>query len=928
VKKHSILLFSLFLLSRALCQDTSKINISALIESINNANATLAIEKLYLQTDKYSYATGDTLWFKAYLLDEAYMNASNKSGLIYLEIVNDSNDVLQRSMVPAYIGRGYGQVTLDRKLMPPGNYYLRAYTNWMRNFGERYIFQKSFSITGTRLSDWIINYTAQIKQEYDQQSVNLRMKIRELDSLPVQLRTLSLRVSDNKRTPVRNEVKTGIDGTLDYQFNLPDKSSSRNITVYLRDGSKQDNANELVVPLQFNRPENIDLQFMPEGGSLVAGLPARVAFKALNEDGLGATISGNIVDSKGKAIVPFHSTHVGMGIFNFFPLFGETYSAVVDLPGGQHKTFPFPAIQSSGITLQVDNDYNKDSTQITIYSTADEQVSNKTHLLLAQARGIIVYGASFKLKNGIAKVAIHNNTFPEGIVRFTVSGRDNRILNERKVFINHNNLLSIQITPHQSSYGLRDSVALDILVKDEQGQPAVGSFSMAVTDDGQVPTDSIKRNSIVSQLLLTGDLKGNIEDPGYYLPGAIQYPERWKELDQLLLTQGWAGYDWNEMEAAAQKLPFSAEPEFAIRGRVTNMFNKPVAGSKVTLLATHPFVMADTITNPKGDFIFTNLMPVDTAVYFLQSVNKRDKKFNVGIEMEEFKPPVFSPRQERIIPWYVNMETARIETINKQIQAKKEMERKTGIKTLEEVIVTAKKVVRDSKNLNGPGEADQVIGEEELKKAGRKSLGDLLRERVKGFGERATKTGTRYYAINSMVVHLVIDGITVERFRPEGLTMFDYFRQYLDYYDAEEIKGIEIMRSGRYQMSYTTEYLDPMAVPWDHAFVEITTRGGVGPFLKKEVGTYLYRPLPFNIPRKFYSPKYTSASFPDKTDIRSTIFWAPDIVTDKEGHATVSFYTADLPGKYSIIMEGSDLQGSIGAGRTSIIVRTGNAVSK
>lgn len=926
VKKPAILFSLLFLISRALCQDTSKINVSALIKAVNDANTKLAIEKLYLQTDKYSYTTGDTLWFKAYLLDAAYLNASSLSGLIYLEIVNDSNDVLQRLIVPAYIGRGYGQLTLDRKLMPPGNYYLRAYTNWMRNFGERYIYQKAFSITGTRTSDWIINYSAQVKQEADQENVSLRMKLSELDSIPVQLRTINLRVLDNKRTLAREEVRTGSDGSLDFQFNLPGKSSARNITISLRDAAKQDPVNELVVPLQFNRPGNIDLQFMPEGGNMVAGLPARVAFKALNEDGLGATIFGNIIDSKGKTIVPFHSTHAGMGVFSFFPLYGETYSAVIDLPGGQHRSYSLPMIQTTGITLQVDNDYHKDSTQITIHSTADDQVSNKTYLLLAQARGIICYGASFKLKNGVAKVAIHNSTFPEGIVRFTVSGKDNRILNERKVFINHQSLLSIQITPHQSSYGLRDSVALDILVKDGEGQPVVGSFSMAVTDDGQVPTDSIKQNSIVSQLLLTGDLKGNIEDPGYYLPGALQYPERWRELDQLLLTQGWVGYDWNEMEAIAQKLPFSSEPEFAIRGRVTNMFNKPVAGSKVTLLATRPLIMTNTVTNQKGDFVFTNLIPVDTPVYFLQSVNKKDKKFNVGIEMEEFKPPVFTARQERIIPWYVNMETARLETINKQIQAKKERESITGIKTLEEVVVTAKKVVRDSKNLNGPGEADQVIGEEELKKAGRKTLGDLLKERVKGFGERATKYGTRYFAINSMVVHLVIDGITVERFKPEGLTMYDYFRQYMDYYDAEEIKGIEIMRSSRFQMSYTTAFLDPMAVPWDHAFVEITTRGGVGPFLKKEVGTYLYRPLPFNIPRKFYVPKYTAASVPDKSDIRSTIFWAPDIVTNKEGRATVSFYTADLPAKYSIILEGSDLQGTIGATRTSIIVRNSNRV--
>ena len=57
------------------------------------------------------------------------------------------------------------------------------------------------------------------------------------------------------------------------------------------------------------------------------------------------------------------------------------------------------------------------------------------------------------------------------------------------------------------------------------------------------------------------------------------------------------------------------------------------------------------------------------------------------------------------------------------------------------------------------------------------------------------------------------------------------------------------------------------------------------------------------------------------TDIRSTIHWQPDITTDKKGEATVSFYTADNPASYSIIMEGSDLKGSFGTTRTSIKVQ-------
>jgi hypothetical protein len=906
--------------SRTFSQDTTKVNVGSIVSAINKASSELAIERIYLHTDRSTYAAGDTLWFKAYLFEARYLNASTRSGVIYLEIVNDSNEVLKRVMAPVYFGLGFGQFDLDRKDMPPGNYTLRAYTNWMRNFGEKYICVTQFSITGTRVNDWMVNYSSNTKKENDKENINLHMKINQLDSIPVQLRTLNLRVTDKKRVLFRDEVRTGSDGTIDFQFSLPEKTKTDNISITLRDASKQDQANDLVVPLQLNRPENIDLQFMPEGGNLVAGLPARVVFKALNEDGLAANVSGTIVDSKAKAIVNFRSSHAGIGQFTFFPVPGETYSAVMDLPGGLHKTYSLPTIQSAGITLQVENELNEDSCEVIIRATPDILNSNKSYLLLAQARSIICYGASFKLKNGVAKMAIPRQAFPQGIVQFTLSGKDNLILNERKIFIEQQDQLSIQITPHKTSYGPRDSVAFEIFIRNRDGQPVQGSFSMAVTDDSQVHPDSTRRNSMLSQLLLTGELLGNIEDPGYYLPSALQNAERWRELDMLMLAQGWVGYEWNEMEALSQHLVFPSEAEFAIRGKVTNAFNKPVAGSRVTLLAKRPFLITNTITNQKGEFKFSNIIPDDTAVYFLQSVNKKEKKFNVGIEMEEFRPPVFTASRQRIIPWYVNIDTTQLISISNQIRIKKEMERVTGIKVLEEVIVTAKKVVRDSKNLNGAGEADLVIGEEELKKAGRTTLGGLLTQRVNGFGVRTTKTGSRFYAINTMAVHLIIDGINIEFFKPEGTGLYDYFKQYFDYYDAGEIKGIEVMRNLRYSGRYASSFLDPLASPFDHAFVEVTTRGGVGPFLKKEIGTYLYRPLPFNIPRKFYVPKYTAASIPDKSDIRSTIFWEPDIITNKEGRATVSFYTADLAGKYTVIMEGSDMQGGIGSKRIGVMV--------
>jgi len=73
--------------------------------------------------------------------------------------------------------------------------------------------------------------------------------------------------------------------------------------------------------------------------------------------------------------------------------------------------------------------------------------------------------------------------------------------------------------------------------------------------------------------------------------------------------------------------------------------------------------------------------------------------------------------------------------------------------------------------------------------------------------------------------------------------------------------------------------------------------------------------------KQFYSPKYAVKSANSSTDLRSTIHWAPNVVTDKEGKAFVSFYSADRVGSYSIIMEGSDMNGNIGRQAGSVTIK-------
>jgi len=106
----------------------------------------------------------------------------------------------------------------------------------------------------------------------------------------------------------------------------------------------------------------------------------------------------------------------------------------------------------------------------------------------------------------------------------------------------------------------------------------------------------------------------------------------------------------------------------------------------------------------------------------------------------------------------------------------------------------------------------------------------------------------------------------------------------------------------------------PRINPELFSFVEITTRGGHGPVIGNTPGMYLYKPLAISWPKQFYKPKYlpgdTTAN--NLAAFRPTVDWEPNITTDEQGEATVSFM---LPGKastYTVIIEGTDMNGNFG----------------
>lgn len=903
--------------------------LKAIVNRISSASRAKQPEKLYLQTDKPDYFVSDTLWFKAYLLDAIFLRAAEKSGLLYIEIINERDSVVKRQMASLQMGIGWGAIGLNEKDFPVGNYTLQAYTNWMRNFGEQFFFRKSFSISEITNQNWLIGFRMKAEQQEDHLETAASLRFTGIDGRPVASTEMQVKVINGKHVVTNGKLRTDIDGDASFNFTLPEKVLVENtqlrITPLLQDAEKK----EFTIPAAAGMEQAIDLQFLPEGGYLVDGLRNHVAFKAIGVNGLGASFSGTVRNSRNQEIAKIHPFHLGMGTFDFMPENGETYTANITIPGGKLKTYTLPPVKPSGVLLQVDNQLADDSVVVSINYSPRQ--TGQLFYLIGHAYGTACFGAAIKLGSTGKRLPVSKSVFPTGVATFTLLDTLKRLVCERSFFIDHNDNIKISLVMNKAVYGKRDSVGIEIRATDTSGQPVQGTFSLAVTDDNQIKIDSFKCRSLVSDMLLTNYLKGNLEDPGYYFQKPMT-PEIWNNLDNLLLAQGWVGYNWDIIfKETAPHFAYAAEQSYSIRGKVTNIFGKPVQGSGMVLMARKPMLVRDTITDAGGMFYFSNLYPSDSAIYFLQSKNKKGRSFNVGIEMEEFKPPPFYPLSRQSIPWYVNTDTQRLEGLYKRRAYQEEKKQLPGAHVLEEVIVRGKKRVRGSKNLNGPYGYNFALNEEDLNQAGKKTLGDLLQERVKGFQVNGiwrpdpfAKPVLTYYVISGKLIHFIIDGVDITSdilTSAEPLKRYTYIKSYLDFFLEQDIKGIEVMESNKYTMKYGQEYMWTTNTDVNaFAFIEVTTFSGNGAYLKHQPGTYLFKPLHFTSDAEFYSPAYRVATDTAFTDTRSTIYWNPNIITNESGKAVVSFYTGQKPAKYTFLIEGTDLNGQFAGERKKIII--------
>jgi hypothetical protein len=162
--KFTWILILLAVISNVQAQQVNPDSIASRFESYNANNLQ---EKIFLHTDREMYLAGEILWFKLYYTYAGTNKLMDLSKIAYIEIIDKNQKPVLQAKVSIEKGTGNGSLYLPVSLTS-GNYQLRAYTNWMKNFSPDFFFHKNISIVNSLLKPEKLQSDA-ITSRYDVQ---------------------------------------------------------------------------------------------------------------------------------------------------------------------------------------------------------------------------------------------------------------------------------------------------------------------------------------------------------------------------------------------------------------------------------------------------------------------------------------------------------------------------------------------------------------------------------------------------------------------------------------------------------------------------------------------------------------------------------------------------------------------------------------
>ena len=497
----------------------------SLYRKVEGFGVGLPQEKVYLHLDNTCYFLGDTIWYKGYVTRSGRGTLTDLSKILYVELLTPDGYSVERQQLEMEDGTAHGMFVLKDTLYA-GYYELRAYTRWMLNFGQ-------CEYPHVRISEDLF-YSKKMAKEFFRDYEKLYSRVFPVYDKPEEAgdfgKGMTLR-------PMRRYYKT------------PKKK----------------------------KPE-VDLRFYPEGGNLVAGAACRVALELNGEDGqhLGG-MELSVRDKEGKVAAVCRTDERGRTTFRLPDVSEDAdYRATFTYKGYEYEE-ELPEVEKEGCALAVTvgdsvveavvQAVGVDSpVALHVMSGGVSRFYRTLPVSLLSSGGVdVADGAASGCRT--CRMAIPLDSLPTGVNQLTVFDGKGRIYADRLFFVNHHDYDAprLAVSGICQSYEPFDSITLHLQLADPAD--SLSSLSLAVRDR-ETEEDTYDNGTILTEMLLASEIKGFVENPGYYFESDDSL--RRQALDRLMMVQGWRRYKWCEMADVERFAPAWLPEKFQTIGGCVN----------------------------------------------------------------------------------------------------------------------------------------------------------------------------------------------------------------------------------------------------------------------------------------------------------------------------------------------------------------------
>ncbi len=643
------------------------------------------------------------------------------------------------------------------------------------------------------------------------------------------------------------------------------------------------------------------LNFYAEGESIVSGIPTQLGYVAKNKFGETIHIKGRLVNQEGRMVSNIKSEYGGLGSIFIMPNSDVIYRPMIMSDEFQQIDFPKP--KNEGYSVMVNN-LKLNSIDISVRGTM--KLEGKKFYILVISNGILYDRRIGTITRGIFKAEIPKPNLPNGTAQILLVDDQGKLQCKRLVFLNQPEEATIKYYVAKKEINPRERVDLVLEINDENGKPlSYANVSVSVLDKDKISRNPHGRN-IRSYFNL-----GYLADNDLISPGALFSDfdrETLKKLDWVMLSQQSVLPEIVSFDSLTREAKPSSKPHkgYALTGvAMEHHGNTPLANGFISLISLPDPKKGSWYikTDGTGRFLLSGLYIPDQQRVLVKANNSMGEPVLVDLIFDVHKAVQASG----------TFETDQVELPN---YGKKYLEltqsEKMELKGIEPVPPTtsAKPGFENNIRDNPLGQPANVILMDS-KYHEYPNMLQVFSGRFSGLSVRKdggeAKIRIRGEDHDPLII---VDGTILYDPPGMGTLASGHNKNTPDYFVFESGKITEILNKINPRNIERVELIkgaeNRTSLKRGGGIISLYTKKGISQLLNSQPDNFTEIVLPGISPAKvFVSPNHVRGTEQEsKPDLRSTLYWNPQVITNRRGRAKIGFYNSDDARKLQICVEG------------------------